>query len=100
MNYIMFPNKKDVLDVFAELEKTAPEGWIISVEYPAYIGITHKSFYDSDFIALGDINGYFSFNDERDAINGSMENLTDPQEIAASFWEQIAVFYPEQMKGE
>jgi hypothetical protein len=29
-----------------------------------------------------------------------MENLTDPKEIAASFWKQLAAFYPELLKGE
>lgn len=84
-----------------ETEQLAPIGWVVSIEYPNYIGVTHKSFYDSQSIYFGDTNEHFAFNDEfADPICGSMEGLTDPKEIAASFWKQLAAFYPELLKGE
>jgi hypothetical protein len=93
-----YPTPEQVRNATTE---TAPEGWTISQEYPDYIGVTHKSFYDSQFIYFGDTNGHFAFNDEfADPICGSMENLTDPKEIAASFWKQLSAFYPELLKGE
>jgi hypothetical protein len=82
-------------------KETAPEGWIISAEYPDFIGVNHPSFTNEQFIFMGDVNGHFGFNDQpADIVCGDMENLFDPKEIAASFWKQLAAFYPELLKGE
>lgn len=82
-------------------QELAPEGWTISHEYPNSIGVTHKTFYDSQFIMFGDVNCDFGFNDEfADDVCGHMEGLTSAKEIAESFWQQIAKIYPNLVKGE
>jgi hypothetical protein len=90
-----------VEEVLGELETTAPKNWWVSLEYPNFIAVSHPTFNDEQLIALGDINGYFSFNDGiANPVAGSMEELTDADEIAESFWQQIAEIYPELVKGE
>jgi hypothetical protein len=77
------------------LEQTAPEGWIVSDEYH-FIGVNHPSLTNEQFISFGDVNGYFGFNDTNaDTVCGYMEGITDPAEIAKSFWDQLKEFYPE-----
>jgi hypothetical protein len=93
---IQYPTPEQVRK---ETEKLAPVGWIVSAEYPNQIGINHPTFDEFDFIMFGDVNGHFSFNDVyADPICGHMENLTDPKEIAESFWQQLAKFYPDLVK--
>lgn len=82
-------------------KESAPEGWTISAEYPDFIGVNHPTFTDEQFVFIGDVNEHFGFNDQpADVVCGDMEGLTDPKEIAASFWRQLAAFYPELLKGE
>jgi hypothetical protein len=85
-------------EVQNSLEKTAPNGWIVTDEYH-FIGVNHSSFTQRQFISVGDVNGHFGFNDE-DAmeISGDMEKLYDADEIAESFWNQILKFYPQLME--
>jgi hypothetical protein len=93
-----FPSVDEVLKATQE---TAPVGWIVTEEYPEQIGVHHPTLTDDQFISFGDVNGYFAFNDAfSDGANGAMENLTDAQEIAESFWNQIAEIYPDLIKGE
>ena len=88
-----FPSVDEVLKATQE---TAPKGWIVTAEYPDQIGVTHPTFSDDQHISFGDINGHFAFNDVfADGVCGSMEDLTDAQDIAASFWQQIAEIYPQ-----
>jgi hypothetical protein len=90
-----------VAEVLEETAKLAPKGWIVSHEYPDTIGVTHPTLTDDQFISFGDINGDFGFNDVYASdVCGSMENLTDAQEIANSFWQQISKIYPNLVKGE
>ena len=89
---LKYPN---VIDVLPLIEATAPNGWAITYEYPNDIGIDHPSFNDDQMIFLGDVNGFFGFNDQSDTdFNGYMEGITNPEEIAKSFWGQITKFYP------
>jgi hypothetical protein len=82
-----------------ETEKLAPVGWIVSHEYPDQIGVHHPTLTDDEFISFGDDNGFFLFNDVKaDPVVGSMQDLTDPKEIAESFWQQLAKFYPDLVK--
>jgi hypothetical protein len=93
-----YPSVEAVLNATHEL---APEGWIVTDEYPNQIGVHHPTLTDDQFISFGDVNGYFAFNDAfNDGANGSMEDLTDAQDIAESFWQQIAKIYPDLVKGE
>jgi hypothetical protein len=92
----IYPNVEDVLKA---TEETAPQGWTITHEYPDSVGVDHSTFTDDEFIMFGDVNGFFGFNDSLD-VCGYMEELTDPKEIAISFWEQIRVFYPQLMEIE
>lgn len=88
-----------VAEVLGEIETTAPKNWWVSLEYPNFIAVSHQTFNDEQLIALGDVNGFFSFNDAKaDPVLGDMENLTDAEEIAISFWQQIGTFYPELME--
>ena len=81
------------------ITKTAPVGWVISQEWPDFIGVNHPSFTDEQFVFVGDVNEHFGFNDQpANVICGDMEGLTDPQEIAAEFWRQLAKFYPDLVK--
>jgi hypothetical protein len=48
---------------------------------------------------FGDLNGYFAFNDCLD-VCGDMEGITNADEIAKSFWQQISEIYPNLIKGE
>ena len=90
-----------VEEVLNATQETAPDGWTVSHEYPDTIGVTHTSFTDEQFISFGDVNYDFGFNDVfASDVCGSMEGLTDAQEIAESFWQQIAEIYPELIKGE
>jgi hypothetical protein len=86
-------------DVLGELETTAPKDWWVSLEYPDFIAIVHPTFNDEQLIALGTINGYFSFNDSlANPICGDMKDLTDAEEIAISFWQEIGKVYPDLME--
>lgn len=88
-------------EVGVAITKTAPVGWVISYEYPDFIGVNHPTFDGEQFILVGDVNGHFGFNDcPADVVCGDMEGLTDPKEIAESFWQQISKHYPELVKGE
>ena len=85
-----------VLDVLPFVEQTAPKDFTISYEYPNDIGVDHPSFNDQQMIFLGDVNGYFGFNDQsNNDLNGYMEGITNPEEIAKSFWNQIKELYPD-----
>jgi hypothetical protein len=90
-------------DVLGELETTAPENWWVSLEYNNYIAIVHPTFNDEQLIALGDMEGYFSFNDAiGNPVCGDMKGLTDAEEIAISFWQEVGKVYPdliEKRKG-
>ena len=88
-----------VQEVLRATQETAPEGWTVSHEYPDCVGVTHSTLTNDEFIMFGDVNGYFAFNDCLD-VCGDMEELTDAEEIAKSFWQQIAVIYPNLVKGE
>jgi hypothetical protein len=45
---------------------------------------------------LGDVNGFFGFNDQsNNDLNGYMEGITNPEEIANSFWSQVKELYPD-----
>jgi len=95
-NDLKYPTVSEVLPF---VEATAPNGWVISYEYPNDIGVDHPSFNDEQMIFLGDVNGFFGFNDQSDTdFNGYMEGITNPEEITKSFWGQIAKFYPELFK--
>jgi hypothetical protein len=90
---INYPTVEAVLNATHEL---APEGWIVTDEYPNQIGVHHPSLTDDQFISFGDVNGYFAFNDAfSSGCNGSMEGLTAAAEIAATFWVQVGKHYPE-----
>jgi len=90
-----------VNEVLIATQETAPEGWTVTAEYPDSVGITHPTLTDDQFIMFGDVNGYFAFNDAfNSGANGAMENLTDADEIANNFWQQIAKIYPDLVKGE
>ena len=91
-----FPTVAEVLNATQE---TAPAGWAVSHEYPDCVGVTHNQLTEDQFIMFGDVNGYFAFNDCLD-VCGSFEELTDADEIAKSFWQQIAEIYPDLVKGE
>jgi hypothetical protein len=85
-----------VLDVLPFVEQTAPKSFTISYEYPNDIGVDHPSFNDQQMIFLGDVNGYFGFNDQsNNDLNGYMEGITSPEEIAKSFWGQMKDLYPD-----
>jgi hypothetical protein len=88
-----------VEEVLNATKETAPKGWTVSHEYPNCVGVTHLTFTDEEFIMLGDINGFFSFNDtDAETICGDMEDLTDAKEIAESFWKQVGATYPQLME--
>ena len=88
-----YPSVEQVLKATQDL---APKGWIVSPEYPDQIGVTHSDLTDDQFISFGDINGFFSFNDAfSDGCGGSMEGITAPVEIAATFWVEVGKHYPE-----
>lgn len=88
-----------VADVLGEVQATAPKGWCVSLEYPNFIAASHSTLNDEQMIALGDLNGFFSFNDTKaDPVLGDMEGMTDATEIAGSFWQQISKFYPDLME--
>jgi len=88
-----------VVEVLPFVEATAPKNWAITYEYPNDIGVFHPSFNDEQMIFLGDVNGFFGFNDQSDTdFNGYMEGITKPEEIAQSFWFQLSEFYPELFK--
>lgn len=90
---LKYPN---VIDVLPFVEATAPNGWVISYEYPNDIGVNHPLFNNDQMIFLGDVNGFFGFNDQsNNDLNGYMEGITNPEEIAKSFWGQIAELYPQ-----
>jgi hypothetical protein len=93
---IQYPTPEQVR---IETEKLAPVGWVVTYEWPDQIGVHHPTLTDDEFISFGDVNGHFSFNDVyADPICGYMEGLTDPKEIAESFWQQLAKFYPDLLK--
>jgi hypothetical protein len=94
-----YPTVEEVLE---EMQKTNPIGWRLTYEYPDSIGVWSDEFTSDDqFIMFGDVNGYFAFNDvPADKVVGSMEEIYTPEEIVKSFWNQIANFYPQLIKGE
>jgi len=88
-----------VPEVLPFVEATAPKNWVISYEYPNDIGVNHPSFNDEQMIFLGDVNGFFGFNDQsNNDLNGYMEGITNPENIAKSFWSQVKDLYPELFK--
>lgn len=94
---VEFPSYEEMIKA---LEKSAPEGWIISDEYH-FIGVNHSALTNEQFIAFGDVNKYYGFNDTNaDTVCGDMRELTNPEEIAKSFWFQLGEFYPELFKKE
>lgn len=87
-------------EVRTALEATAPIGWIVSNEYH-FIGVNHQALTQDQFIAVGDVNGHYGFNDENaDTVCGDMKGITDPAKIAKSFWFQVSEFYPELFKEQ
>jgi hypothetical protein len=87
-------------EMFNKLKETAPIGWVVSDEYH-FIGVNHSALTQEQFIAFGNVNGCFGFNDENaDTVCGDMEGITNPDEIAKEFWDQIAGFYPQLMEKE
>ena len=95
------PPMATVADVLGEIETTAPKDWLISLEYPNFIAVSHPTFNDEQMIALGDINGFFSFNDGiANPVAGDMAHLWDAKEIAIYFWKEISAIYPDLVKGE
>lgn len=100
-NKQMETNYPTVEQVLNATQETAPEGWTVSYEYPDQIGVSHSTLKDDQFISFGDVNGFFSFNDAfSNGCGGSMKDLTNAKEIAVSFWQQVATFYPNLIKGE
>jgi hypothetical protein len=95
-NDLKYPTVSEVLPF---VEATAPNNWAITYEFPNDIGVDHPSFNDTQMIFLGDVNGFFGFNDQSDMdLNGYMEEITNPEEIAKSFWDQMAKLYPKLFK--
>jgi hypothetical protein len=87
-------------EMFNKLKETAPIGWVVSDEYH-FIGVNHSALTQEQFIAFGNVNGCFGFNDEMAMdIIGDMEGITNPEEIAKSFWNQISGFYPQLFKEQ
>jgi hypothetical protein len=85
-------------EMFNKLKETAPIGWVISDEYH-FIGVNHSALTNEQFIAFGNVNGCFGFNDENaNTVCGDMEGITNPDEIAKEFWFQLSEFYPELFK--
>lgn len=92
-----YPSYEEMIKALTE---TAPEGWTVSDEYH-FIGVNHLKLTNEQFIAFGDVNKYYGFNDTNaDTVLGDMRELTDPDEIAKSFWFQLGEFYPELFKKE
>jgi len=90
---IKYPTVEQVLKATQDL---APKGWTVSAEYPDSVGVHHSDLTDDQFIMLGDVNGYFAFNDAfSEGCGGSMEGITAPAEIAAIFWVEVGKHYPE-----
>jgi hypothetical protein len=90
---IKYPTVEQVLKATQHL---APKGWTVTAEYPDSVGVHHPTLTDEQFIMLGDINGHFSFNDvPATDVCGSMEGITAPAEIAATFWVEVGKHYPE-----
>lgn len=89
-----YPQVLEVLPFVAEL---APKDWIITHEYPNFIGVKHPSLEDDRMICLGDLNKHFAFNDSftTDLVCGEMKFITNPKEIAESFWNQVSKIYPQ-----
>ena len=78
-----------------KLEETAPKGWKIAEGFH-FISVEHPSLIEEQFIAFGNANGCYGFNDlNADTVCGDMEEITDPDEIAQNFWFQVKEFYPE-----
>jgi hypothetical protein len=85
-------------EMFNKLKETAPAGWVVSDEYH-FIGVNHPALTQEQFIAFGNVNTYFGFNDENaDTVCGDMEIIYNADEIAQSFWFQLSEFYPELFK--
>ena len=94
---LKYPTHKEVREA---LETTAPTGWTISDEYH-FIGVNHQALTQNQFIAVGNVDGYYGFNDEdANEVIGDMEGITDPAKIAESFWIQLSKFYPELFKEQ
>lgn len=88
-----YPSVEKVLKATQEL---APKGWTVSYEYPDQIGVTHPTLTNDQFISFGDVNGFFTFNDAfSNGCSGTMEGITAPAEIAASFWVEVGKHYPQ-----
>ena len=84
-------------EVMKALEETAPENWLVNDDYH-FLGVNHPSLTNDQYIAFGDVNGYFGFNDINGDVCGHMEGITEPTKIAESFWKQLQAFYPELIK--
>jgi hypothetical protein len=90
---IKYPTVEQVLKSTQHL---APKGWEVTYEWPDQIGVTHPTLTNDQFISFGDINGFFTFNDAfSEGCGGSMEGITAPAEIAATFWVEVGKHYPE-----
>ena len=86
--------------VLKALEQSAPEGWTVNDDYH-FLGVDHPLLTNEQYIAVGNVNGCFGFNDTNaDTVCGDMEGITDPDKIAKSFWDQLKEFYPELFKKE
>jgi hypothetical protein len=85
-------------EMHLKLEETAPKGWKISEGFH-FISVEHPSLTEEQFIAFGNANGCFGFNDlNADTVCGDMEEIYNPDEIAYEFWFQVKEFYPELFK--
>jgi hypothetical protein len=83
-----------VSDVFEVVKNTAPSSWVVSYEYPDDIGVKHPTLTNDNFILLGDVNGYFAWNDSV-GTGDQLENIYEVTEIASTFWEQVSKIYPD-----
>lgn len=94
---LKYPTREEML---IKLEETAPKGWLVNDEYH-FVSVDHPSLTEEQMIAFGNVNGCFGFNDTNaDTVCGDMEGITNPNEIAQNFWDQVKEFYPELFKEE
>jgi len=82
-------------EMYPKLRETAPNMWSVMDDYH-HISVYHYALTEEQYIAFGNANGCFGFNDlNADTVCGDMEGITDPDEIAKEFWFQVKEFYPE-----
>lgn len=96
---VNFDGYPAVTRVLPYVKEHAPKGFVITYEYPNDIGVWHKNWKrDEQMIFLGDVNGYYAFNDQfADEVSDSIgENFKDPEEIAKRFWELLTAYYPNE----